>query len=298
MTIKFRNYEDHERFGEDYHKVYDFLKRINQNRVITPNFLWARWVWMISRPVDNENLKNKISLWEDDDQIVGLATYEDTFGEIFICVDPDYNFLRQEILNYAIGNLSLDGTLKVMIPDRDTTFQNLALRSGFQSTLEKQTVLMIKITDALNYQLPEGFRIVSMSDDWDFLQYNRVMWRGFDHDGEAPQDEEEILWRKTMLSSPHLEPEITIAVVAPNGNYVAHCGLWYKEGDHYAYVEPVVTDPEYRQIGLGKAVVYETLLRARKMGAQEAYVISSQKFYYNIGFKSYATETWWEIKLK
>jgi N-acetylglutamate synthase-like GNAT family acetyltransferase len=124
------------------------------------------------------------------------------------------------------------------------------------------------------------------------------MWRGFDHDGEAPQDEEEILWRKTMLSSPHLEPEITIAVVAPNGNYVAHCGLWYKEGDHYAYVEPVVTDPEYRQIGLGKAVVYETLLRARKMGAQEAYVISSQKFYYNIGFKSYATETWWEIKLK
>jgi predicted N-acetyltransferase YhbS len=74
---------------------------------------------------------------------------------------------------------------------------------------------------------------------------------------------------------------------------VSHCGLWYNLGDTYSYVEPVATDPEYRKMGLGKAVVYEALLRGMQLGAKEAYVVSSQQFYYNIGFKPFTTETWW-----
>jgi len=295
MEIKFRNYDNDRRFGDDYHKVCNFLKRINQSKVITPNFLWARWVWMISRPVDNENLKNKIGIWEDEGKIVALATYELTLGEVFVCVDFDYDFLKQDILRYAKYNLSCEDDLKVIISDSDVNFQSLASKSGFRPTQVKQNVSMIEISDEIKYKLPDGFRVISMADDWDFLQYNRVMWRGFDHDGEAPQDEDEIQWRKTMLSSPHLKSEIIIAIVAPNGNYVSHCGLWYNPGDTYSYVEPVSTDPEYRKMGLGKAVVYEALLRAKQLGAKEAYVVSSQQFYYNIGFKPFTTETWWEL---
>lgn len=121
------------------------------------------------------------------------------------------------------------------------------------------------------------------------------MWRGFDHEGEPTQDEEDIQWRKAMLSSPHINPELIIAIVAPNGNYASHCGLWHSPGDNYAYVEPVATDPEYRKMGLGKAAVYESILRAKYLGAKEAYVVSSQQFYNNIGFKPLTTETWWEL---
>ena len=295
MNIKFRNYENTSRFGDDYHKVCDFLKRINSIKVITPNFLWARWVWMISRPVDNEDLKNRIGLWEVEQKVVALATFEGTFCELFILVDPEYDYLKQEILNYAKTNLSNDDKVKVMIPDNDLKFRDLAFNCGFRSTQSGETISIIEINDAIKYDLPEGFHIVSLDDGWDFNQYNRVMWRGFDHEGEAPEDEEDINWRKTMLSSPHLEPKLMVAIVAPNGNYVAHCGLWCNPGDHYAYVEPVATDPEYRKMGLGKAAIYETLLRAKQMGAREAYVISSQQFYYNIGFKRSSIETWWEL---
>jgi GNAT superfamily N-acetyltransferase len=298
MKIKFRNYENDPRFGSDYNKVCDFLSRINKEAVTTPNFLWGRWVWMISRPVDDEELKNKMGIWEDEDKIVALATYEGTFGEVFVCVDRDYDFLKEEILSYAKENLSKDGSLSVMIPDGDRYFQRLALKRGFRPTQHKQNVAAIDINDGVKYELPAGFHIVSMADDWDFYQYNRVMWRGFNHEGEPSQEVEDIEWRKTMLSSPHLIPEITIAVVAPNGNYVAHCGLWYATGDDYAYVEPVATDPEYRKMGLGKAAIYESLLRAKKLGAKEAFVVSSQQFYYNIGFKPIATETWWELLMK
>jgi predicted N-acetyltransferase YhbS len=58
-----------------------------------------------------------------------------------------------------------------------------------------------------------------------------------------------------------------------------------------AYVEPVATDPDYRKMGLAKAAIYEAVLRAAKLGAKEAYVISSQQFYYNIGFRPNSTET-------
>lgn len=295
MTIQFRNYKNDARFGEDYHRVCDFLNRINKEQVTTPNFLWARWVWMISRPVDNEDLKNKIGIWEDEGKIVALATFELRFGEVFVCVDRDYSFLKKDILSYIKNNLSCEDKLKIMIPDSDRNYQRLARDNSFRPTQSKQNIAVLEITDELKYELPEGFTIVSMADDWDYCQYNRVMWRGFNHDGEPDQSEEDIQWRKTMLSSPHLIPEITVSVVAPNGNYAAHCGLWYKPGDTYAYVEPVATDPAYRKMGLAKAAVYEAVLRAKKMGAKEAYVISSQQFYYNIGFMPCGTETWWEL---
>jgi predicted N-acetyltransferase YhbS len=45
--------------------------------------------------------------------------------------------------------------------------------------------------------------------------------------------------------------------------------------------------------GLGKAVVLEGVNRCGKLGAKHAYVLSSQQFYYNIGFYPYQNDIWW-----
>jgi GNAT superfamily N-acetyltransferase len=294
MKITFRNYVHESRFGEDYHKVWEFLNRINEEEIITPNFVWGRWVWLLSRPVDNEEQKNLIGLWEDEGKIVALVTFELVFGEVFVCVDKNYRFLLDEIIAYAKESLSKQGSLKIIINDNDKQLQNTAVKHRFRPTERKQSVAELKITDELQYRLPEGFQITSMAENWDFTKYHQVMWRGFNHGDDVPQSEEDINFRKTMLSSPHLAPELTVAVVAPNGEYAAHCGLWYHPNNTYAYVEPVATDPNYRKLGLAKAAIYEAVLRAKKAGATEAYVTSSQQFYYNIGFIPHVTETWWE----
>ena len=88
-----------------------------------------------------------------------------------------------------------------------------------------------------------------------------MMWRRFNHEGMAAYDDETIAGRKTMLSRPMVNPELVVAAAAPDGNYVSYCGMWYRPGDFYCFVEPVVTDPEYRKMGLGKAVVLETIIR-------------------------------------
>lgn len=295
MAIKFRNYVNDARFGKDYHNVCDFLMRINEKDVTTPNFLWSRWVWMISRPVDNEEQRNKIGIWEDDGKIVALATFELTFGQVFIIVDKEYRYILENIIEYAKTDLSSDGSLKIIINDKDEEFQAIAAKNGFRPTQKKQCVAKLDLENNLKYQLPDGFSITSMADDWDYRKYNSVMWRGFGSADPVDQSEEMIDWRKTMLSSPHLIRDITIAVVAPNGNYVSHCGLWHNGSETYVNIEPVATDPDHRGMGLAKAAIYEAVTRAKKLGAKTAYVVSSQQFYYNIGFRPHVTETWWEL---
>ena len=43
MLIKIRRYNDKAGYSDDFHRICDFLIRINQAGVITPHFLWARW---------------------------------------------------------------------------------------------------------------------------------------------------------------------------------------------------------------------------------------------------------------
>jgi predicted N-acetyltransferase YhbS len=86
--------------------------------------------------------------------------------------------------------------------------------------------------------------------------------------------------------------------MAPNGDYVSHCGMWYDKKSKSALVEPVATEPAYQRMGLGKAAVLEGIKHCGKLGVIRAFVGSSQQFYYNIGFRPYATSTWWKEKKK
>lgn len=68
----------------------------------------------------------------------------------------------------------------------------------------------------------------------------------------------------------------------------------YIQNSEYAYVEPVFTLPEYRKMGLGKATVLEGVKRCGKRGAKYAIDLSTQQFYYSIGFYPIQNETWWK----
>jgi predicted N-acetyltransferase YhbS len=96
-----------------------------------------------------------------------------------------------------------------------------------------------------------------------------------------------------MFDTPKARRDLKIAVKAPNGDFVAFCGMFFEANNQFAYVEPVATDPDYRRLGLGKAVVLEGIRRCADLGAKEAFVGSDQLFYQTIGFqKVYNTECW------
>lgn len=247
---------------------------------------------MFSLPYLKKDHLNKIGIWKDEEKIVALATYETDIDEAYICVDKDYNHLKQDILTYVEQNFSSDH--KVLIDNNDIDFQRIAIAHGYRPTQRKGCcTAIIDIDDSITYKLPKGFTIVSLAERFDLKEYSKVMWRGFDNEGELPTTEERMLNVKKQFAGPHVNLEHKIAVVAPNGEFASYCGMWYDSDTDYALVEPVATDPKYRMLGLGKAAVLEGVIRCGKQGAKRAYVGSSQQFYYNIGFYPISTETLW-----
>lgn len=293
MPVKMRNYTSEPLFTSDYTKVRAFLQDLNREHLVYPGFTWSRWEWMTTHSMLDRSALNNIGLWEENNQIVGLATYESTLGDAYLFTAQGYKSLEREMLEYTKGALANENGVRVIIDNNDRELQRTALTSGFTASTDQENTAMVDITNDLTYNLPHGYRITSMADGWDFDKYNAVMWRGFNHEGPPPCTAEDIKVRKEMLSSPTIIPEIVLAVAAPDGKYVSHCGMWYAPGDKYALIEPVVTDPDYRMMGLGKAAVLEAVNRCGRMGAEAALVGSSQQFYYNIGFYPIHTGSWW-----
>jgi len=297
MTAKFRNYTSEAGFTDDFHAVKDFLVRINAESPIQYDFVWGRWEWAFSLPYLDSSSLSKIGVWEDNGQIVALATYEDKLGSAYFCVDKAYSSLKTEMLLYAKDNLcDADGKFRVLINNTDRAFQKIASQYGFKPIqwTEGNAVFDIDL-DSIDYTLPPGYSVVSLGENCDFKKYNRVLWRGFDHKGEPPETEKHLAERRMSLSGPHLNLDLCIAIVSPKGEYASYCGMWYDKNTEYALVEPVATDPAHRKLGLGKAAVLEGIKRCGQLGAKQAYVGSSLQFYYQIGFHPLPASIFWEL---
>ena len=294
MTPVFRNHTDIAGITDDYFKVRGFLLKQGYSE-----FTYARWDWMATHSYLDKTAVGKIGIWEENDEIVGVATFDTRPGIAYCLTHPDYRSLKEEMLNYAEEHLSTPAGFEIVIPDTDHYFQGIAARSAYVASQSKEldSVFYIDKT-SLDYELPKGFRITTLKEDFDLSQYRRVLWKGFNHElkGEGLFTfslEDELSAKKEMLR-PYVDLDLKVAVVSPEGNFVSYCGMWYDPEGGFALVEPVATDPEYRGMGLGKAAVLEGVRRVGLQGAKIAFVGSSQQFYYSIGFRPFATSTNWK----
>lgn len=293
MAIQFRNYTNQAGITEDYHKVRAFFIKLGY-----AEFTYTRWDWMTTHGYLDRSAVGRIGIWEDDGEIVGVATFDCQPGFGFCLTLPEYTYLKKDILLYAETNLSTNGEFGVVIADTDVNFQDIAAELGFRATEHKENDAVFYLNKtSTEYSLPEGFRITSMAETFDLYQYGRVLWKGFNHElngeGEFQPSEEKELMGKAEMHRPNVDLNLKVAVVAPDGNFASYCGMWYDPEAGYAVIEPVATDPAYRKMGLGKAAVLEGIRRVGELGAKIALVGSSQQFYYSIGLRPYSTATIW-----
>ena len=101
MSIHFRNYTKQAGITEDYHKVRNFFITLGY-----AEFTYTRWDWMATHGYLDKSSVDKIDIWEDDAQIVGVATFDCQLGNAFCLTLPEYASLKKEMLLYAWGNLS------------------------------------------------------------------------------------------------------------------------------------------------------------------------------------------------
>ncbi len=294
MSVKQRNYNFTGPYCEDFHKIRDFIIRINGADMKYPCFDWSRWEWVHKDATfDNPDDIQRIGIWEENGEIVAVTTFESKIEDAYFLLDDNYTYLKEEMVEYAILNLSSKEPVNLMIDDTDLNLQKIAIKKGYIPTQDRETDSKFNISDNLSYKLPEGFSISSVADEMDLSKFHKVLWRGFNHKGEPPKDHE---YRKLAISAPHQDLSLLIKTIAPNGDYASYCGMWYDNRTDYCIVEPVATDPSYRMMGCGKAAVLEGIKRCAELGAKYAYVGSSQQFYFNIGFFPVANGTYWKQK--
>lgn len=295
MDVTFRKYTAQAGITADYHKVRAFFIRLGHDL-----FEYTRWDWMATHGYLDKTAVGRIGLWERAGEIVGVATFDTRPGRAYCLTLPGYAALKETMLRYALENLGAGDGLTVVIADGDLAFQDIAAAMGFIASEEKEMESIFYLDrTATAYRLPQGFRITSLKDTFDLYQYRRVLWKGFDHElkgeGELEFGQEDALSARAEMLRPHVDLDLKVAVVAPDGNFVSYCGMWYDPQAGFAVVEPVATDPAYRRMGLGKAAVLEGIRRVGQRGATKALVGSGQQFYYSIGFRPSSTATVWKL---
>lgn len=268
--------------SRDYEALCRFLRELNQDSRMHINWNWARLEWMIAHPEFDADSAQCMGLWWDSGRIVAAALYDMYFGEGFCGVLPGFEALYPQVLAYGWEHLRDENGFGLAVCDSDEAAQAAVRAAGFAPAEQGETIMAISLNGPLSYDLPEGFRLENFAPAAEPERFQWILWRGFDHG----MDREAFLREETIRPQlrPHLKRELSVAAVDERGETGAYCCVWYDEATDYAYVEPVCTSPDCRGKGLGRAVVYEALNRASRLGAKTAYVISDQPFYQKLGF--------------
>ena len=296
MSTSVRAYE----IPNDYDLVDQFLVEVYDpdDRLVT--WLQSRWEYMHSHPyVENVDLERIGIAVDDDGSVVGVVHPEHSPALCYFQVRPGRSDVKAMLIDWAesqLGGWSAGLERNVngfFVDDTDIELRRILSDRGY-STLSDWGEYHARMR--LDLAPPEtpmqvGFRLQSLADENDLAKVNRVLWRGFGHEGPAPEDG--IVSRARAQQTPNYQKALNIVAVAPDGSYAAYAGIWYVPENEVAYVEPVATDPEFRRMGLGKAAVLEALRRTRELGAEVAWVGSDQAFYLDMGFEVVAHSTLW-----
>lgn len=268
--------------AEDYEAVCAFLAELNREDKTHINWNWARFEWMMEHPECDKSLLSNLGLWWQRERIVAAAIYDMYFGEALCAALPGYEGLYPEVLDYALRELKDDAGLGVAICDGCQRETADAEKAGFAPEEQSETVLRVELDKLPRKPLPEGYTVAELDPAEQPELFQWLLWQGFDHgeDYEAFRREDPVVTQRR----PHLNRHLSLTAVAADGTPAAYCCVWYRPGTGYAYVEPVCTVPAHRGRGIAAALLTEALLRAKDLGAGEAYVISDLPFYFKLGF--------------
>lgn len=284
MSITFKNYC----MFTDFEKVAMFFR--NNYVPYLKNGHWAEATWEYTHglPWFDFVRHYKIGIWQDNDEIVALCSYQAKLGEAFIFTANGYEYMKPELLEYAEKNLYAvndDGkkVLQVRASTVEPEFQKLLLSKGYTHSWDYDLTVYDYSKGLPKVEVPEGFKIITFDEENEYKKAANAVWKGFDN-----EDDNDLEAYMLGLNMPHFRKDLLFIAKADNGDYCSYGAIWLDEVNHYAFLEPLSTVPQYRRKGLAKAILYEAINRTAKMGA--TYMIGgSREFYKAIGYETYYT---------
>jgi predicted N-acetyltransferase YhbS len=240
--------------------------------------------------------EEQAAIWENErGEIVGVIGLEYPWrGDAFLLRHPDYDAILPEMLDY-VERVLVDPEkrrLTIHIYDYDAAQQALAQQRGYCRIADPEVDSVYTIGEIPEPNLPPGFCLRSMADEQDIEKRREMFGRSFNH--TDPAEWPSAFSYQELQRAPDYRKEQDLYVVAPSGQYVSGCIIWYDARSRIGILEPVGTHPDYRRRGFGREVVLEAIRRAKSLGAQKVWVGSGQLFYQALGFQKTLTSYAWE----
>ncbi len=279
--IRMRNYK----MLQDFLNVESFLTENYQKEDHNGYFLPEFWEYAHTHPMFNPYKAHRMGIWEENNQIVGIAAYEMDVGDTFLFTKRGHEFLYEELLNYAENELTLSSKDNIQsdiwTTDKQIDVVKLLESKGYE-LIDEESITVYDYKQGFHETvLPEGFKIHSLEEKNDYDKIHECLWKGFNH-GDHP--DEDIDCRRLMQTGPHFRKDLSMVVVAPDGSYATFAGMWLNGKNHYAYLEPLATVPKYRKLGLGKAILMEAMKKTKEFGAKYCYG-GMFEYYNNLGYQ-------------
>jgi mycothiol synthase len=119
------------------------------------------------------------------------------------------------------------------------------------------------------YTLPAGFNIRPLAGENEVAAYAQLHRAVFESKNMTAE------WRTRTLRRPEHRPDLDLVAVAPDGRLAAFCVCWLakdSEGEPTGQIEPLGVHEDFRELGLGRAILSEGLQRLHLCGADKVYV--------------------------
>ena len=245
-------------------------------------------------------------LWFDGNKVVAFVYYENPVTDIYFNVRKGYEFLADELVDYAISNMPhFNNEQQFVLFDGQQFIKDAAAKRGFKQVYEWDE-LVFDFKNELNYELPEGYHFVEPKNI-DIVKCSRLCWYGFGH-GERgdfvdwDKYDDSLEWtpaksHKSSLSrilspSPHDSSQYNIVIADKDEEYVCFSGMWWVPQNQLAYMEPLCTHPDHRKKGLASAALSLHYKRMKALGASHM-TGGGDPFYQKLGYsKGYHCTIW------
>lgn len=300
MNFIFRSCTDQ----DDFPNMLSLARQFPEHNLHTLDLPYRLASWALDDP---ENT----ALWFDPGgRLLAWAVLQTPFWTIDLSVDPEFELeLLPEVLAWMEHAMRRVKNGPYSRPSwYVAVFPGLAdLRSGLesmdficQSDVPDDAWSQVLMRTGLDHPIPvpvvpPGYTIRPLNGEAevdDYVRLHRDVFGTWNMTGE---------WRSRCLIQPDYRPELDLVAVAPNGELAGFCITWFHsigrtcdlDGNPRpaGQIEPAGVHVQHRRLGLGKALLYEAFRQLKRLGAEEAYVMtdnyrdSALSLYESVGFQ-------------
>jgi len=239
-------------------------------------------------------MSENVCLWHDgNEELAAWVVWQKPFGTLDYACRPECE-LQFSAAIFQWAEARGMAFCCVMARDQDTLRRDFLAQFGYHPLGRSHIRMECSLRDSLPVPvLPDGLTLRSLAGAAEAEAYTALHRAAFGSENMTAE------WRRRTLEAAEYVPALDLVAVAPNGRLAAFCIGWLDpaplEGVRWAQVEPLGVHPDFQRLGLGKAILTESLRQMQAHGATVALVSADsseegQRVYRAAGFQPVTEE--------